>query len=304
MTGNTSTSSPLDVAIIGGGIAGLFSGWRLTSQTAGIAVFESSPRVGGRLLSVHPPGMANTACELGGMRIISNQHRVVSLVKTLGISTKELAASKPENLSFLRGHRLQQKALKQEASKFYGLRKEEQGKSPGETMSDEEYAEVYQNFRINGRHLYELGFWNLLLTVLSNEAYNLVQDASGYYSITTNWNAGDAIGLCLGDFRPDTKYHGFPDGFEQLAKRLSSRFEEAGGIIHLDSALQSFDVATLDDGTEGLCLKIKNQSDATEHTVYARKLILALPRRSIELLSQTGAVLGSHSSIHQLLPAV
>jgi hypothetical protein len=79
----------LDVAIVGGGVSGVYSAWRLmTSQTQKserleqmlskrgedrlkIAVFEGSHRIGGRLLSVTPPGMPNTRCELGGMRYMS-----------------------------------------------------------------------------------------------------------------------------------------------------------------------------------------------------------------------------------------
>lgn len=320
MASNSSVEAPLDVAIIGAGVAGLYSGWRLKSNSdRTVEIFESAKRIGGRLLSVTPPGMSSVVCELGGMRIISNQKYAMSLVKELGMPTKNLAASKPGNLSFLRGNRLKQGELKSEACRFYRLREAERNKSPGELliyaleqlvpgvtkMTDAEYAETYRNYLVNGRHLYEQGFWNLLLGVLSNEAYNLVQDSSGYYSITTNWNAADAIGLCLGDFRPNTTYHGFPEGFEQMAVSLQDRFTHAGGKVQLEHTLVSFDSVALADGSDGVCLKIKDQKNNVIREVYARRLILALPRRSIELLSQTGSLLSSkNSEVHHLLRSV
>ena len=58
----------LDVAVVGGGVSGVYAAWRLmrdsgpaTFGNAGarprITVFEGSDRVGGRMLSVTPPGM-------------------------------------------------------------------------------------------------------------------------------------------------------------------------------------------------------------------------------------------------------
>ncbi|WP_374214959.1 NAD(P)-binding protein, partial [Mycobacterium tuberculosis] len=45
----------LDVAIVGAGVSGLYSGWRWLSSPQGqggrVAIFETSKRVGGRLLS-------------------------------------------------------------------------------------------------------------------------------------------------------------------------------------------------------------------------------------------------------------
>ncbi|QHT65334.1 NAD(P)-binding protein [Rhodocytophaga rosea] len=66
-----------DIAIVGAGISGLYSGWRLlngefrgASRYSGmnptVSIFEMSNRVGGRLFSVkNYPGMTNIVAELG-----------------------------------------------------------------------------------------------------------------------------------------------------------------------------------------------------------------------------------------------
>ena len=67
----------VDYAIIGGGVAGLYCGWRLKQvyPTKNIVIFEFSNRIGGRLLSKKIPG-TNLIAELGGMRYNPDQHKI------------------------------------------------------------------------------------------------------------------------------------------------------------------------------------------------------------------------------------
>src|SRR5262245_7161140 len=106
-----SSGEILDVAIVGGGISGIYCGWRLLLSDPGqlrilgrpisngrrlrVKVFEGSRRVGGRLLSARPPGMS-TLCELGGMRFVSAQRRVVGLVNELKLPYHRLYAFDPD----------------------------------------------------------------------------------------------------------------------------------------------------------------------------------------------------------------
>src|ERR1700760_4265352 len=75
-----------DVAIIGGGVSGVYSAWRLLTQgrMRRVAVFEADDHIGGRLLSVTPPGIPDMRAELGGMRILpAVQPRIKKLIKLL-----------------------------------------------------------------------------------------------------------------------------------------------------------------------------------------------------------------------------
>ena len=58
----------VDIAVVGAGIAGAYSAWRLKERypEKHVALFEYSNRVGGRLYSVPLPGMPNINAELGG----------------------------------------------------------------------------------------------------------------------------------------------------------------------------------------------------------------------------------------------
>jgi glycine/D-amino acid oxidase-like deaminating enzyme len=78
----------LDVAIVGAGASGLYSGYRLLNGTdkdfeklnLDVAIFEMSDRIGGRLESVRLPGMSVVG-ELGGMRYMTEQKIVTALIE-------------------------------------------------------------------------------------------------------------------------------------------------------------------------------------------------------------------------------
>jgi len=61
--------SKIDVAIVGGGVSGLFSAMRLRAAGINVALFEASDRLGGRVMSVLLPGFSEDAAEIGAMRL-------------------------------------------------------------------------------------------------------------------------------------------------------------------------------------------------------------------------------------------
>lgn len=319
----------MDVAIVGGGVSGVYTGWRLlranleNSSVLGslaqqrngrldVRMFELGERIGGRLLSLTPPEISGFKAELGGMRFLTSQHLVRSLVQHLGLATKPFAVSGPENIYYLRGHHLRQRDFAQFGSVPYRLSWLEQGKGPGQLiadaidvivpgalhLSDKEWRQVKANYRFHGRHLYDLGFWNVLHKVMSSEAYKLVLDAGGYITTLSNWNAAEAMHWYLADFGPEAQYIGIVDGYQQLPLTLAEQFQEDGGQIHLCRRLTSFDQVTSDEGEPLLRLHF-----AGEPPRYARHLVLAMPRRSLELLEQDTDFF-HHPQVKSLVPTV
>ena len=117
----------LDVAVIGAGIAGCYTAWRLRSldkqeltpdsplrplleskDRLDVALFEYSDRVGGRLWSAAVNGMPNEFAEFGGMRFYKQMHIVWNLIEKLGLAPRAipLPASEPRNMVYLRGKHL------------------------------------------------------------------------------------------------------------------------------------------------------------------------------------------------------
>jgi monoamine oxidase len=312
----------LDVAIVGGGVSGVYSAWRLADADAAhseplrrlaaghegplrVALYECSDRIGGRLLSVAPPGRPDVRCELGGMRYVSTQRLIRSLVEhKLKLPVRDFVVSRPENIAYLRRRSLRTGDLDDPDKVPYHLNWAERGRGPGKllgyavdqivpgatTTPDPQLLELLKRATFEGRPLYNHGFWNLLARALSAEAYAFALACSGYETIGLNWNAVDTILLNFGDFGAQIRYKSLVDGFESVPHRLRDEFVKAKGKVHTGHRLRSFDRQKLPGGGDGVVLNF-NTSDGKAKTVLARHLILAMPRRSLELLEQTGAVL-------------
>ena len=62
--------------------------------------------------------------------------------------------------------------------------------------------------------------------------------------------------------------------------------------MHLHHGVRSLDTAELADGSIGVELRVEDTHSDEVRTVRARSVVLAMPRRSLELLEPTGALLG------------
>ncbi|MGH3692852.1 MAG: flavin monoamine oxidase family protein [Pseudonocardiaceae bacterium] len=312
----------LDVAIIGGGVSGVWSGWRLTGEWAGagrkqrVAVFEASDRIGGRLLSVQLPGLPGVMCELGGMRYMSTQPLVKWLVEDqLGLTPEDAPVAEPHNLAYLRGRRLRQSDLTNPDLVPYDLSPTEKGVSPDALLQNAvaqivpaikdpgvDLRKALQDAVYDDRPVYQQGFWNLLARTMSAEAYRFSEEAGGYDTALLNWNGVDTILLNF-DFAHGVTFHRIKEGYQEVPLGLARRFEEQGGELRLNVRARSVDSVVLADGTTGVRIELDDTTAGTNSTVFARAAILAMPRRSLELLDPAGAVLGD-SRFQDLLTTV
>src|SRR3984885_15286194 len=121
----------LDIAVVGAGVSGAYSAWRLQqslSAEAKIALFEYSNRIGGRLYTVTMPGLPHVKAEVGGMRYIPTQHiMVASLIDHLKLPKKDFPMGAPPpvgsncNLFYLRGRHLRLHELADPSKVPYNL---------------------------------------------------------------------------------------------------------------------------------------------------------------------------------------
>jgi monoamine oxidase len=158
---------------------------------------------------------------------------------------------------------------------------------PGITRSgltEDDRRALAQEAEFGGIPLYKQGFWNVLMRVISGEAYQLGVDAGGYSTTLTNWNAADAIPWYLSDFGVNPDYKGFRQGFQVVPNSLARLFEEAGGHVHVETPIES--LREVKGGFE-----LTAGGRAGGKTIAARELILAMPRRSLELLMKSSPLL-------------
>ncbi|MFL5346184.1 MAG: flavin monoamine oxidase family protein [Hyalangium sp.] len=302
----------LDVAIVGAGISGVYAGWKLKQlhRNLKITVFEASDRVGGRLLSVVPPGIPNMVAELGGMRFLpAVQPRIKALIDTLNqnakpeelIETYDFPVDQKQNIAYLRGTHLRLEDFEKRPRKVpYKLSFLESGRAPGAILvnaieqivpgitapglTEQQRRLMTQNAEFAGEKLYKQGFWQVLARVISGEAYQLAIDAGGYQSTLNNWNAADAIPWYLADFGVDPVYQGFRRGFQQVPLAVAERFKMLGGEIKTQTNVVSFEVETDKSVLLHAEHKPEHAKDKQQQTVRAKVLILAMPRRALDLL--------------------
>ena len=117
----------VDVAVVGGGIGGLYTAWRLStaSPAHNAHVFEASSRIGGRTYSqALSDKCPSIVAELGGMRLrVGHDIIALQVAKMLNVkmlpffmngnasSSGGVLSDDPRNTMMLRGHRITRSAL-------------------------------------------------------------------------------------------------------------------------------------------------------------------------------------------------
>ncbi len=323
----------IDVAVVGGGASGLYSGYRLKTGTneekaaldLDVHIFEMSDRIGGRLESIKLPGM-NVVGELGGMRYMTEQQIVTALIEDVfsvqfGLKPIDFPMGNADHhLFYLRKQRFFANRFSQAditGEKFktrYFVGKEYQGKSAddifniiiervleadGYSLSEiqnsknprKKWNKVKKKlkYRFDGPYknmrVYQIGFWNLLKDQSSQECYEFLAQAGGYYSNTINWNAAEALPYMAGDFADgDVVYKTIDGGYDQILTSLGSAFIQQNGTIWAKNRLVTFKKST--DGDYPYELTFHNIEADENWTVYSKDIILGMPRRSLQLLDQ------------------
>jgi monoamine oxidase len=305
----------LDVAIVGGGVSGLYSAWRLLEAAKDegrqlrVTVYERSKRIGGRLLTWLPKGPGGgLRAELGGMRFIEEHKLVRKLLPELGFDKHDVVPFyvRGENLRLLlRGRSM--KLDDPRRTERYRLPRELRGKEAGQLIEEmikkvvmapenakwikgkfpttrEEWDEAKPLLTWKWRRLWDTGFWNLLAELCSAETYQYMTDAFGYYSLASNWNAAEAMQFISLDFTAKPKkgkpeYLTLRQGFEALPQALAEKVEALGGKVVRETRLVSF------EAPPGESIKATFKCPHTKLQVEAKSLVLALPRRALELLA-------------------
>jgi lysine 2-monooxygenase len=273
-----------DFVIAGGGVAGAYCAYRLSAARpeARIALFEASPRIGGRLHSVVLPGVTAPA-ELGGAFVSDRHAHVWRLARELGLQLAPIAWSR--RFSFLRGRRVADRTFTAAPDAIpYDLSPAERGQSPTALLrraidtiapglrslppGDLESAALYlRRRRFKARALDDLPFETVLRECVSDDALQCIVATFGSSANFGGAGCYDALLTLLDEFAPQQPF-AFADGFERLPVELARRSKAEIQTSARLTALRA--------ENESLRLTVSRAKRA-ELSVSTKALILALP---------------------------
>jgi monoamine oxidase len=278
-----------DVIVVGGGVSGVYAAWRL-ARFAGkrCLLLESSDRIGGRLHSIVHPETPHIQAEAGGMRFKESHRSVFRLAQHLGLDITAFPGGGPENLCYSRGQHFTRGDLRNTDVIPYRLTDRERGYTPDEILVDI----IHRCFPVSGGDperelrdmsyrkvpLWQAGWWNILSQELSTEAVHFVHHLSGLGGYLRNWNAY-SVALQHYTSELDGPCFRLGDGFQSMPLELHARYQSAGGETRMNSSVKG--IYRDRDGA----LRVGLHSGESH---MAAAVVLALPRRALELLDPLG----------------
>ena len=305
----------LDVAVVGGGVSGLYVAWSVLTRDPSsssvlpssprVAVFERSDRLGGRLYSVVPPGAPHLRAEMGAMRVLTRQRVVGGLVDALGLPKAPFPSGGGKNLLYLRGRRFTFDDMSAGASVVpYRLREDERGMTPGELllwaiesyvpdaaeMTQDEWTAAKKTLEANGSLLIDQSMRRAMRAALSRDGFELIDHGDGYDSFEERHNAAELMQMLSADFK-DPVYYRPADGMAAIPRELAARVLEAGGAIRTGTRLRRLERA---GSSADPTIRLALEPDGGR-TVEARHVVLALPKRPILSLDRRSLPFSSPS---------
>jgi monoamine oxidase len=289
-----------DIAIIGGGISGLYSAYRLKKSYPNktVGLFESLPMFGGRIQTgSFADGFFKPA--YGALRIEPDyQTEMHRFIQALNIPTKQIeqgeaSSSSVPNLELLTAEEkeliLTHPDLSADALLLdLGIKKilGHQWDIKNDTLSDPERNDRIKNLKktaiYKNKPLYQQGAWNVFNDVLSYEAVEFFREKGAYYNMKNdNQNAADWIAFLL-SLRLLKQSSYIPvGGMIQMIHLIKEQLISLGVELYLNHHLKE-----LKQKDERLvCLQFDNNHSSSELYLLAEQVVLAIPRYSLKKLT-------------------
>ena len=303
-------AEPLDVAIVGGGVAGLYCAFSLVERGAPVpggdgpprvALLECSERLGGRIRTQAPPDAPHLRAEVGGMRFYDSQTLLAGLVGRLGLTSvpfHRAVMNDEHDLFYLRGTRFTLADLLAGSDAVpYALADDERGVPVSALVrraierAIPDYLSISSTERRaresvptpEGPALYERSLESLLSAALTDEAVALVRDGGGYRE-QLDPEVSAALVLQVGDSVGGQRT--IQGGMQGLTDALVTAVED-----RVDLRTETT-VRGVEEGPDGL-LSLRCERGGASEVVEARHVVLALPRHALDALDRASGPLAA-----------
>jgi len=296
-----------DVIIVGAGMAGLYTAWRLLRRRPDrtIRLIERLPRTGGRLESdrVVINGQP-VKTEEGGMRFMDSHIELMGLLKELGLTGQVVPfpMGSDANLFYLRGQRFTLGQARVDPGiwgRIFNLNPGAIGVPPGEVLTGllkailtengvdptqwqptpDAWTTLRMRYTYRGIPTYRWGFWAMLTDYgLSADCIEMLYQSSGFVApYDQEINAGCALQLLV-DF-VDPAFHTLQGGYETLPNTLAEAVVAAGAAITL-----SEQVVAMERQSGGGIRVVTRGTDGQPGTYLGKEVVLAVTQFALQQL--------------------
>ena len=328
------TTYEADVIVVGGGVAGLYSSWRLLSSSdpPKLILLESQDRLGGRLATADVEvGGQRIRVEEGGMRFLDRHLYLQWLLKHMPEEIVDFGMGGEQNFYFVRGRRVTRKEAEDSNnsiwSEIYDLDDGSKNRSPHDILSlaknrliiaqkehphdwqpviPEQWQRLRTDFHWKGLPLNKWGFRPLLRDLgLSNDCIQMLIDTGGFASpFDQHINAGAAFQL-MANFPKSPRFKTLVNGYQAVTENLENWILERAGRIDVSRR-----VTRIEEQGERIAVHVVRPG-GREATYLCRHVVVTLPpgpilkvRPSQEVLAATKAnqPAGAHALNENKLP--
>jgi len=300
----------LEVAIVGGGIAGTYAAWRLAESGVypanRIAVFEAGQQFGGRLKSLKLAEEGDLVAEAGGLSFHRTHRHVGRLAKQLGLVVVEYPIGSRRSLLNLRGRTRVYRKLRYHLMRPFAFDVARRTQINGVTglvhtaaeavlpgsasFSEEDWNRAFREATFMGRPLRAWPLRAVLLRLLGPEATRFLRDASAYSLFTDAPNATAGLAWNLTELALGGSMSRLAEGYQSLPLALAQRLAEGGAGLHLGHRL-----VAIDRKPDGFDLQFTDHDSATVRAVVARRVVLALPPKPMQAVSGAVELIGNRT---------
>ena len=266
-----------DYIILGGGIAGLYTIYKLSKQYPNktMLLLEKTNRFGGRVESVqlHPINDPGYIIEAGAGRFSQHHPNLQALIKEFGMTSNIVSASATPEYYPIKIH--SEKKQEENETLFSETTNLIQELIIGDSKLEKLILKVILSSKLQSReYLQKRNFTSYAKTVISKDEIEFILEAFGYYSELVIMNAYDAIQL-MQQLSPTNTFHTLSGGLSQIIESLVERTQtKSNTTLQLHQEVVSI-----------LPNKHTYHIQTKTNRFLTRTVICALPKQNLEKLS-------------------
>jgi cytochrome b involved in lipid metabolism/monoamine oxidase len=285
-------SKNYDLVIIGGGISGLYTLYKLSKQFTNLKILllESGERYGGRIYSYKETiDGEEYVMDLGAGRL-GHHHKLINiLINELGLKSKIVPI--PNTKTYIE---VTENNKAQEKTHY----------------KDSIMAKLYNFFlsplvsKLGKSALQKFYLYELLTKYMSASFSQKVASVFEYSSDLNELNAYDAIGYFKYDYNKESTFFTLNGGLGQIIDHLLLAIKQTQGYKRNNITilnLSRVENVTYNNNTTNLfTLSVSNYKNSTKTTYYCDQLICAIPKQSLESLTIFKPLLRDLDSINPI----